>query len=205
MAAPPLMAPSVREPFANGGNAGSNKVPQSRALYKIFQLEHNRLVDQFKNQNPDWDVETLFEEARRWNIAFFQKITSREYLASVLGKPLPPYTGWNSTIDPGPPNIVTFTGLRYGHFVTVPLVSRLNKDLQSIPEGPLLLRDVYFQESKWIHQGIEPVIRGMVNQLEGSGNYAVDDIRNYLFGYPNLGSDLITTNIMVNIVVRYHY
>ena len=39
--------------------------PQLLALSQVFALEHNRLANQFAIDHPEWDDETLFQEARR--------------------------------------------------------------------------------------------------------------------------------------------
>lgn len=46
----------------------------------IFLREHNRLCDELYEVNKDsWDDEKYFQEARRWVIAYIQKITYYEY------------------------------------------------------------------------------------------------------------------------------
>jgi hypothetical protein len=46
----------------------------------LFVREHNRLCDElFAIHGSNWDDETYFQEARRWVIAFLQKITYYEY------------------------------------------------------------------------------------------------------------------------------
>ena len=46
----------------------------------IFIREHNRLCDDFYNiHGDDWTDEMYFQEARKWVIAFIQKITFYEY------------------------------------------------------------------------------------------------------------------------------
>ena len=37
----------------------------ARLIARISALQHNRLCDVFKAQNPSWDDETLYQEARR--------------------------------------------------------------------------------------------------------------------------------------------
>jgi hypothetical protein len=46
----------------------------------VFLREHNRICDElFKTHGSDWDDEKYFQEARRWVIAYIQKITYYEY------------------------------------------------------------------------------------------------------------------------------
>jgi hypothetical protein len=48
-------------------------------------------------------------------IAFIQNISTREYLATLVGKPLPPYKGYNKTVDPGIDHFFGGVALRYGN------------------------------------------------------------------------------------------
>lgn len=56
---------SKPENFFLSGDDLTSTSPPSYALIKLFQLEHNRLVDAFKMQHPQWEAKTLYEEARR--------------------------------------------------------------------------------------------------------------------------------------------
>jgi hypothetical protein len=60
-----------------------NKTPPTAMMATIWLREHNRLAAEFAAANPTWTDETLFHEARRMVIAFYQKISSREYLAPL--------------------------------------------------------------------------------------------------------------------------
>lgn len=51
----------------------------------VFIREHNRLATNLKLSHPDWDDETLFQEARRYNIAIYQHIIFDAYLPVILG------------------------------------------------------------------------------------------------------------------------
>ncbi len=49
-------------------------------FHTILLREHNRLCDEFfAIHGNEWDDEKYFQEARRWVIAFVQKITYYEY------------------------------------------------------------------------------------------------------------------------------
>lgn len=60
-------------PFRPAGDARINKTPPVTALDHLFRMEHNRLCDELYAANPTWNDEMLFQEARRWNIAFFSE------------------------------------------------------------------------------------------------------------------------------------
>ncbi|CAG8540148.1 15379_t:CDS:10 [Funneliformis mosseae] len=82
----------------------------------IFLREHNRLCDDlFKIHGNNWDDEKYFQEARRWVIAFIQRITYYEYLGTALGSNLPPYKGYNPDLRPIIDTFFASVTFRYAH------------------------------------------------------------------------------------------
>lgn len=67
------------------GDERAQENPQLATFHTLMMREHNRLARALKTLNPDWDDETLFQEARRIVIAEIQHITYSEYLPALLG------------------------------------------------------------------------------------------------------------------------
>lgn len=54
-------------------------------MHTVFLREHNRIANYLSILNPQWDDETLFEEARKIVIAEHQHISYYEWLPYFLG------------------------------------------------------------------------------------------------------------------------
>lgn len=67
------------------GDTRVNQNPQLTLLQVVLLREHNRLADALAALNPHWDDETIFQEARRINIAEHQFISYYEWLPIFIG------------------------------------------------------------------------------------------------------------------------
>lgn len=74
------------EPCLMAGDIRPNMDPISAALHIILMREHNRVASSLSEINPQWDDETLFQEARRIVIAELQHITYNEWLPLLIGQ-----------------------------------------------------------------------------------------------------------------------
>lgn len=193
----------------NGGGNGSNLfvAGDTRAneqvglisIHTLFVREHNRLAGEIAAANPGLSSDEVYERARRIVGAQTQAITYNEFLPALLGDGyVPSYTGYDASVDPSVRNEFSSAIFRIGHTMLSPELQRLDADWNSIPEGPLSLRDAFFRPDRVINEGgIDPILRGLVAQtMQEIDVHIVEDVRSFLFGPPGAGGlDLAALNI----------
>lgn len=180
------------------GDIRANENTLLTTLHTLFVREHNRLCDEIKEQNPNWNDEKIYQKARKKVGAFYQSIVFNEWL-KMQGIELPEYNGYNPDINPTVSNLFSASAFRLGHTLLNEVITRIDDDGKEMVQGNISLRDAYFNPLLIkITGGIEPFLKGMSSQLQQKLDLKlVDDVRNYLFGKPNLGGlDLAAINIM---------
>ncbi len=176
------------------GDVRANEQVGLTAMHTLFVREHNRLVRTFRRLRLP--AETRYQLARTIVSAEMQAITFREFLPLLLGGALPPYAGYDPSVNPAVSNIFATGAYRFGHTMVSPTLLRLKRNGRPIKAGHLALRDAFFSPKETIDHGIEPVLRGLVTQrAEGIDNFIVDDMRNFLFAHGSKGFDLSALNI----------
>lgn len=194
--------PNADRPASTQFLAGDQRANENVALtsmHTLFVREHNRLVDEFEEENPDWDPETLYQEARRIVEAQIQHITYNEFLPKLLGDdPLDDYDGYKFELDPQIANVFSTAAYRLGHTMLSSTIHRTDEDGSENSFGDLLLRDAFFQPERLVDEGgIDAILRGVATtpaqQIDAK---IIDDVRNFLFGPPGAGGlDLASLNI----------
>ncbi|KAJ3049651.1 hypothetical protein HK097_009373 [Rhizophlyctis rosea] len=163
------------------GDVRANENPALLAMHTLFLREHNRRVQYYSGLDSTLSDEELFQMGRRWVIGCMQKITYYEYLPKVIGGPLPAYTGYDASVNPAMDVTFFSSTFRYGHSAVNRLLFRLDEDWNEHPNGHMLLRDVILNPLPVINDGIEPVLRGLVAQLEQKSDLnLVNDLRNFM-------------------------
>lgn len=117
------------------GDGRVNQNPGLTILQITLLREHNRLADVLGHINSHWDDETLFQEARRINIAQYQNIVYYEWLPIFLGTdnmlknrliykttPGSYVNDYDSSIDPSVINSHATAAFRYFHTQIVGLL-----------------------------------------------------------------------------------
>jgi hypothetical protein len=180
--------------FFMAGDVRANEGIRLIAMHTLFVLEHNRIADEIKNENPDWSDEQVFQTARKIVGAKIQAITYNEFLPKLLGPDaIPEYSGYNATENPGIANEFSTASFRYGH-------SQVSSTLLIVDEtqtSHVSLAENFFNPELFEEIGMEPIIKGMAHQkAQNIDTLIVGDLRNFLFAnVEGIGFDLASLNI----------
>lgn len=180
------------------GDVRVNEQTNLIAIQTVFLREHNYWAGEVRAANPGWSDEQIYQLARAIVGAEIQHITYREFLPLLLGpNALSPYRGYRPGTDAGIENAFATAAYRLGHSMLSSSLLRLDRHGRPIAEGPLRLKDAFFNPGAISTLGIEPYLRGMAKQrAQELDNQIVDDVRNFLFGPPGAGGfDLASLNV----------
>jgi peroxidase len=182
------------------GDIRANEQPTLTCLHTLFVREHNWQAARLARRYPGLSDEELYEEARRIVIGEIQSITYEEFLPALLGRnALASDDRYDPDVNPGIANVFSTAAYRLGHTLLSPSLQRLEENGQSIPAGPLSLREAFFAAAPPIllAEGIEPLLRGLaVQRAQELDVHVIDDVRNFLFGPPGAGGlDLVSLNL----------
>uniref|UniRef100_A0A1A9W584 Peroxidase n=1 Tax=Glossina brevipalpis TaxID=37001 RepID=A0A1A9W584_9MUSC len=205
-------ATSLTEVCYRAGDIRVNQNPGLAMLHTILLREHNRIADALAKLNPHWDDRTLFQEARKINIAEYEHISYYEWLPIFLGYEnmlknrliysAPKTTHINDfdpSIDPSVLNGHATAAFRYFH---TQIEGRLDliSELRSVA-GALRLSD-WFNRPGIIELGdnFDSLTRGHATQPQELTDINFDrEIKNYLFRRNRaFGSDLRAIDIQRN-------
>ncbi len=178
------------------GDVRANEQPGLTTLHTVFLREHNFHADRLRRENPRWDDERLYQEARRIVAAEMQAITYNEFLPALLGRPLPPYRGYRTDVNPGLSNSFAAATYRIGHSMVGFDIGVINRDFKEVDS--IDLAAAFFNPSVIPSVGgILPFVRYFaVDTMQRVDTLIVDPLRNFLFGPPGAGGfDLAALNI----------
>lgn len=192
-------AMSTTDTFFLGGDVRANENVVLSSIHILFIREHNRLVTEFEEAHPDWDGDTLYEEARRVVEAEIQAITYNEFLPKLLGEgALADYDGYKVDVNPEIANVFSTAAYRLGHTLLSSTIHRIDEDGSANSFGDLDLKNAFFRPDRLVTEGgIDAILRGAgTSEAESADAQIIDDVRNFLFGAPGSGGlDLASLNI----------
>lgn len=190
--------PTGGNPYVVGDVRGNENVALL-SMHTTFMRNHNWWADQIAKQNPSLTDEEIYQKARVMNESEYQSIAWYEFLPILLGaENLPPYTGYNASVDHRVSNEFSTAAYRLGHSLVSDVIWRLDDKGQQLPLGNLTLKDAFWAPHRFANEGgMEPIFRGMSTHIcENLDSKLVDSLRNFLFGMPGSGGlDLAALNI----------
>jgi hypothetical protein len=176
------------------GDVRANEQIGLTAMHTLFVREHNRIAEEISHKHPDFSDEQVYQVTRKIVGAKIQVITYNEFLPKLLGPDsIPPYAGYDPSVNPGISNEFSTASYRYGH-------SQLSANLTLVDKSGINhvpLREAFFNNTLIKEKGIDPILHGLaVQRAQEIDNKLVDDVRNFLFGPPGSGGfDLASLNI----------
>ena len=81
-----MTAPITHPLQFHAGDIRANENPGLQSIHTIWVKEHNRLAKEMYNKFPEKTDEEIFQEARRYSIAVWQRIVYAEWLPIVIGE-----------------------------------------------------------------------------------------------------------------------
>ncbi len=187
-------------PIENGafvsGDTRVDENPELTAISTMFVNEHNYWVGVLKAENPTWTGDQLYNMARAITTAEYQNIIYTEYLPALLGpNAVPPYTGFNPSVNTEVTQEFSTAAFRVGH-------SQVSDNQQGIDnQGNVLFQQTLAQSfantpaQDEANGGLDGLLRDLSNDNSQAVDvYAVNGLRNLLADSPDQ-MDLVAIDI----------
>lgn len=162
---PELQYPDVNFPPRPDGtgvmNSGDFRVNGNVALtllHTLFIREHNRIVEELKEDFPYANGKFLYDTARKLNIAQYQNIVFYEYLPTIvptLNTSQLSYPGYNVFTNPDTSYIFDNVAFRYGHsaFDSYQARDMCNETFTVVPDWYTQIVNPYQDITKFVFAG----------------------------------------------------
>ncbi|XP_036323831.1 peroxidase [Rhagoletis pomonella] len=177
-------------------------------MHTLMAREHNRVASALGQINKHWDDETLFQEARRINIAIVQHVTFNEFLPILLGKEVMDkfglvlhkdgyWDGYDHKVNPGIIDAFAGAAFRFGHSLLPTAVERWSKAHKFIASKRLsdLIRRPYDLYRAGV---LDEYFMGLMNQVaQAMDDSITQEVTNHLFKKEGAryGLDLVAFNM----------
>ncbi|XP_011203180.1 peroxidase [Bactrocera dorsalis] len=191
-----------------GGEIRVNEQLVLTCMHTLMAREHNRIATALGQINKHWDDETIFQEARRINIAIVQHVTYNEFLPILLGKEVMEkfglvlqkdgyWDGYDSKVNPGIIDAFAGAAFRFGHSLLPTAVERWSKAHKFIASKRLsdLIRRPYDLYRAGV---LDEYFMGLMNQVaQAMDDSITQEVTNHLFKKEGAryGLDLVAFNM----------
>lgn len=185
-------------PLSNGtyfsGDDRVNQTPFLAIWHSIFVRSHNHLADKLAVINRQWDEEKIFQEARKINIAIFQKIIYEEWLPIFLGKNACQRfenISYDANVDASNTNEFSATSFRFMHSFINSEFILVDEEMKS---RSLNLSDT-ITKPKLLENFYDDTWRGLLKQKMKMDGYSSEILNKMFKNKKGLGLDLMSIDI----------
>lgn len=186
-------------PLENGtyfsGDDRVNQTPFLAIWHSIFIRNHNHLADKLGHINSHWDKEKIFQEARKINIAVYQKIVYEEWLKLFLGNEACKRfdnIDYNENIDASTTNDFAAGAFRFMHsFIS----SQMNFFDHEMKGRTFNFSDTLLN-AKYLENFYDQIIRGLLKQKISLVGYSSEILNKFFKGKNDIGHDLLSIDIL---------
>jgi len=184
------------------GDVRALEMPGLASMHTMFVREHNRLCDVIKTAEPNWNDETIYQNARRILIAEYQSITFGGYLPAVFGNNIGSLelkksgSKYKSKTNPGMTNEFATASYRFGHSMIQGLIKLYYTDNSGYLDE-YFLSENYFNTDTY-RTYMENILMGLITQpAQRMDKEITSETTNLLFPEPgsSFGTDLAARNI----------
>eukprot|EP00741_Cyanophora_paradoxa_P022675 tig00021493_g21898.t1 len=187
MGGPPERARRQRLTGSPEGNAS----PALLGVISTLVREHNRVARALLAENPAWDDEALFQEARVRVVAVIQRVTVLEVLPVVLGAPLTTYK-YNASGEARVPLEFAAAAALVHRTLLPRAYARVDASGAVAAEGPLSAYDAYYTAAflEGSAEGMPGLVRGLASTYSSRADlHYADFLRAGLWPLPDAGTE----------------
>jgi hypothetical protein len=171
------------------GDVRANENVELTVLQTLFVRNHNRIALELAQQDPrqfglsSWTDETLYQEARKLNIAEAQMITYNGYLPDLLGPAvLSRYTGYKSNVNASIATEFSTVAYRFGHSMLDNEIERHGNDGADIADQNLAGSSLSLAQDFFDPSVITPDANGVFGAFDPISGHTTSDIDPLLKG-----------------------
>jgi peroxidase len=178
--------------------SGDERVVQTPFIaiwHSLFVRNHNNLADKLAVLNRHWDGNQVFNEARRINIAIYQKIVYSEWLPAFLGVQYAKRyenSSYDSNLDPSTLNEFSSAAFRFMHSFIGSDFEILNKNFDAVRVN---VSDA-ISNAKLLENTFDGVLRGLMNQKINIDGYSNEVLNKLYKNDKDVGMDLLSIDIL---------
>nr|CAD7570072.1 unnamed protein product [Timema californicum] len=189
------------------GDSRVNEQVDLAVMHTLWMREHNRVATQLAILHPNWEDETLFQEARRIVVGEIQHITYNEFLPLILGRDYmdrfdltPKESGYSrlydDTLNAGITNVFSTAAFRFGHTLVQGHIKAFSR-FGSVRDSVMMHKSHFSPFALYKEGAFDDYLRGLSTQTcQRFDRFFSSELTDHLFqGDLDFGLDLVALNI----------